>query len=83
MIFSSCRLLEHLSTFIKACTESEGELCSCIGSLLCVIFKGEPSIALSVKERDIVAMMTMLLDKESLCSDPAILCGLIELLTVC
>ena len=59
----------------------EGKLDLAIGNLLFEIFRGGPSIALSVKEEHITTMMTLLFTEGS-CSSPAISNALTELLMV-
>lgn len=52
-----CRLLYHLDAFIKAVP---GELGPYIGELFCEIFKGGPSITLSLKEDQLWQMINLI-----------------------
>ena len=76
-------MLKHLDAFITA---AAGELGPFIGQLLCEIFKGGPSIALSLKYDQIWEMMKLIFarredesNSESAC---ALLGALHELLLV-
>ena len=65
-----------------ACTEKQGLLRRHIGNILSAVFRGGPSIALSVKEQHIRELITMLLKKDCSPYEPAILESLTNLLVV-